>query len=136
MPYYCLLVEAASRQSEQLLTVALDEIGLRPNQFAVMDVVDNMEMNQGLISQRTRLNRSVMVAIIDDLEHMKFVVREVNPHNRREYLIKLTDRGRDKLAEANKVANGVQKKLLAPLTKHEQEMVCKMLEKITNEGVE
>ncbi len=44
-----------------------------------------------------------MVLVVDDLENLGLIERQRDPGDRRRYALRLTDRGRAKLAEANEV---------------------------------
>jgi DNA-binding MarR family transcriptional regulator len=44
-------------------------------------------LSQQAIGERLRIDRTTMVALIDDLERGGYVKRERNPHDRRAYVI-------------------------------------------------
>ena len=65
-------------------------------------------------------DKSAMLRTVDELEQHGLVVRTPVPGDRRARTIDLTDEGRDRLAEASRVAQRVARDLLDGMTLKEQ----------------
>jgi DNA-binding MarR family transcriptional regulator len=61
-------------------------------------------------------DRTSMVALIDGLEKLGLVVREVHPDERRRYSLALTPKGRQFPKKATGIVNQVQERFLAALS--------------------
>ena len=87
-------------------------------------------LSQTELSGRSQVDRTTMGGIIDRLEKEGLVKRQPHPEDRRAYQVFLTKRGRSLEDELWVVANRVQDKVNAPLTKEEQAMLIILLEKL------
>jgi DNA-binding MarR family transcriptional regulator len=77
-----------------------------------------------------RVDRTTMVAIVDELESSGYVVRRRNPADRRAYALEATDGGRAWLADAMRALSGAEHRLLAPLEGDEREQLAGLLRKL------
>ena len=99
---------------------ALAPLGLRVRHYGVLAALaEQSPVAQNALGERLYIDRSTMVAVIDELEAAGRVVRRRNPQDRRAYHLELTDDGRAALQEAGRVVDRVQDEVLAPLD-HDQ----------------
>jgi DNA-binding MarR family transcriptional regulator len=92
----------AAENAQEVANRALEPLGLTVKHFGVMtflryeteDGGGRGSLSQQAIGERLRIDRTTMVALIDDLERAGYVKRERNPDDRRAYVITLTAAGR------------------------------------------
>ncbi|MGB4773797.1 MAG: MarR family transcriptional regulator [Daejeonella sp.] len=89
-------------------------------------------LSQKALSEILQIDKSYMVIILDYLTEKGCVVREQNPKDRREQLIKLTDSARDILPQIRKIISELNKKALSNITSTEIELFNEVLKKIGN----
>src|SRR5256885_9995018 len=84
---------------------ALEPLGLRPPHFGVLTLIDaNPGSAQRELVERSLIDASTMVAIIDELEERGLAERRPDPVDRRKRAVYLTAHGRGTLERAREVA--------------------------------
>jgi DNA-binding MarR family transcriptional regulator len=115
------LLYRAAEASHALANQMLGEIGLAARQVGILTMVSELEpMTQQALADALRIDRTTMVALIDDLEQRGLVVRKRHPRDRRAFLICPTDAGRAAKKAAIAILDEQQRRFLAPLTAHER----------------
>ncbi|MCU0633756.1 MAG: MarR family transcriptional regulator [Gemmatimonadaceae bacterium] len=110
-----LLVESAHVVRRATAKV-LAPLGVTPREFGVLDTLaTDGPMTQRALGERRRVDRTSMVALIDDLEARGLVLREVDPEDRRAHAVCVTPRGRRLALEARAEVEAVEADFLAPL---------------------
>ena len=71
-----------------------------------------------------------MVYIIDDLTRNGLAERQQAPHDRRAYAVRITDKGREVLGAANKIAAGVEGELFQCLDAEEKSTLNRLLARV------
>jgi DNA-binding MarR family transcriptional regulator len=114
---------------------AMDTVGLRPPHFGVMTLIDAQpgSAQQDLV-ERSMIDPSSMVAVIDELEAMGLAERRDHPDDRRKHAVFLTARGRRTLERARTVAMKTAQETFAALNSAELETLRLLLRKLA--GVE
>lgn len=105
------LATAAEARLEQTLR----PFRLRGRTLRVLAFVDGGEVSQRDLCRRTGLDRTTMVAVIDELERDGYVRRDRNQADRRKQLISITEEGRRALGEALVAVRRAEEEFLAPL---------------------
>ena len=77
-----------------------------------------------------RLDRTTMVALVDQLEAAGYARRERDPADRRAYLVDLTDEGRALLPKLKARAAAAEKQTLSPLSPEERRVFSELLMKL------
>jgi MarR family transcriptional regulator, lower aerobic nicotinate degradation pathway regulator len=114
---------------------ALEPLGLRPRQFALMNFVELAEgSSQQELGDRLGLDPSGLVSVIDDLERQGLLERRRDPADRRRYGIHLTRAGHAALGRARKAATEPGAELLAPLDQTERQTLHDLLARIAAAG--
>ncbi|MEU7608311.1 MarR family transcriptional regulator [Micromonospora sp. NPDC049204] len=113
---------AGARMEEALLP-----FHLRGRDLRVLAFVADGESSQRDLGQRTGLDRTTMVAVIDELERNGYVRRERSPDDRRKQLISVTADGRATLSEALTVLRRTEDDFLAPLAEDERRQLHRQL---------
>ena len=108
----------AAENAQEVANRALEPLGLTVKHFGVMTFLryetepkgERGSLSQQAIGELLRIDRTTMVALIDDLEQKGYVKRERNPDDRRAYVITLTAAGRRAQARAEDAvdANALQ----------------------------
>jgi DNA-binding MarR family transcriptional regulator len=106
----------------ELSTSAFAPLGVSGQEAAVMRAIDSPEpLSQGDIARRMRIDRTTMVALIDDLEHKGFALRRQDPGDRRKNVVELTGAGHETLRLANEAAGKAEQIFLSPLPPDERD---------------
>ena len=87
-------------------------------------------MTQKALADALRIDRTTMVALIDDLEQRGLVVRKRHPRDRRAFLICPTDAGRAAKETAVAILDEQQRRFLAPLTQQERIQLSELLNRL------
>lgn len=75
-------------------------------QFAVLLVLDDSgSLDQSALGALTAIDRSTLTPLLDRLEALGLVSKEIDPANRRRRIVTLTDAGRERLASASAEAH-------------------------------
>jgi DNA-binding MarR family transcriptional regulator len=105
--------------------------GLAIKHFGALSVIaDEGPLSQQLLGERMMVDRTTIVALIDDLERAGLVTRHRNPSDRRAYALEATPAGRawEKRALAGLLA--VQDEILAPLDADERAELIRLLQQL------
>lgn len=86
--------------------------------------------NQAELAKQLGLDRTVMVYLVDDLERAGLAERLPDPNDRRSRLIRATEAGRTRLADAQSAISAAEAELLAALSPQEQQALRGMLRSI------
>ncbi len=110
------------------LANALSPLGLRQKHFAVLALLeDSGRCAQQGVAARLNLDPSGLVSVIDDLKRRGAVERERDPEDRRRHTVRLTDVGRDLLADCRALVASVEAEWLAPLTEEQRRQLHEIL---------
>jgi DNA-binding MarR family transcriptional regulator len=110
---------------------ALEPLGLRPPHFGVMSLIDaDPGAAQQELVERSMIDPSSMVRVIDELESMGLAERRVDPADRRRRAVHLSQRGKRKLERARQVALSTVEEILEPLDQDERDTLRLLLRKL------
>ena len=87
-------------------------------------------MTQKALGDALRIDRTTMVALIDDLEDKGYVIRQRHPRDRRAFLVHPTGAGRGAKTAAIQILDEQQRRYLAPLTPAEREQLGALLKRL------
>jgi DNA-binding MarR family transcriptional regulator len=115
------LLKHAQQQFAELTADRFAPLGISGRQAAVLRAVGSGHAQEGPASQREAarllgVDRTTMVALIDELQLKGLVLRRQDPDDRRKNVVELTDAGRAALRQSNQAADEVEETFLAPLT--------------------
>lgn len=100
---------------------ALDPLGISGRQLAVMHAVaEAASPSQQEAADQLSIDRTTMVALIDELEGLGLVARQVDAADRRRNVVALTARGRRVLRDGLAASDAAEARFLAPLTAEQQ----------------
>lgn len=90
-------------------------------------------LSQQELAGLLKIHPSRLVAILDNLEQRRLVVRKPNPDDRRLYSLHLTGEGMDVLGQIGEMAKEHQEALLAALNRTERDQLTALLMRIAAE---
>ncbi len=112
---------------------ALREHGIGGRELAVLAVLaEGSPPSQLEAAQRLSIDRTTMVALLDDLETKELVERHHATADRRRNIVALTARGRRTLAGASTALNEAERVFLGPLAPEEGELLRRLLRSVVN----
>ena len=119
------------QRTAHLFTEALAPLELRPPHFGVLTLIDaEPGSTQQDLVDRSMIDPSSMVGLIDELEERGLAERRRHPTDRRKHAVYLTAAGRERLAEARQAAMRMAQEVLAPLDDAEREELRGLLRKL------
>jgi len=125
------LITQTATLTHRLVSMALAAVGATRYHYAVLSALDEFgSTSQAELGRRCHIDRSDMVAAINDLTASLFVERRQDPSDRRQNLITLTDSGKRRLEQIASVLDGVQDDLLGPLGQNERDSLATTLRRI------
>jgi DNA-binding MarR family transcriptional regulator len=124
------LLKHAQQQFSELTATRFAPLGISGREAGVLRAVGRGgegPASQGEVARRLGVDRTTMVALIDDLQNKGLVLRRQDPDDRRKNAVELTDAGRVALRRADEAADEVERSFLAPLTDAEAEQFRRAL---------
>jgi DNA-binding MarR family transcriptional regulator len=114
-----------------ILEPALAPLGLDGREFAILAVLASEgPRSQQRLGERMRVDRTTMVALVDELERKGLVERRRDAADRRAYAIQITAKGNRTLERARRVVEDAEDEILAPLSDAERGRFRQMLAKL------
>jgi len=125
------LLARLGESSRRRFHKALEPEGLHPRHFGVMTMVAAQPgMSQQQLHDKTGIDPSSMVAVIDELEAAGVAERRPHPEDRRARTIFLTERGEQTLQRVRALAGELQRELFGALTADELRTLHALLRKL------
>lgn len=122
------LISRVAGRSQRLLSAAFAGAGVRGYHYRILVALDELgPLSQVGISDRTQIDRSDVVAALNELTERGLVERSPDPDDRRRNLVTVTPVGRKELRALNEVVDGVQDELLAPLSAADRAELVRIL---------
>jgi DNA-binding MarR family transcriptional regulator len=129
------LMNYLGTRSGRRFAEALEPFGLHPRHFGVMTVLDARPgITQHELADHSRVDRSSMVAVLDDLEAHGIAERRPDPDDRRKRSVHLTAKGRANLKKMRAVAQHVGEESFAALSDDERATLHRLLRKLAGFG--
>jgi DNA-binding MarR family transcriptional regulator len=125
------LLNQAALPANRLVTDALAGAGTRRHHYSLLAALDeNGPASQADLSRRTTIDRSDMVATVNELAERGMVERTPDPTDRRRNLVAITPAGRRLLRRLDRLLAGVQEEFLSPLSAKERAQLVRLLTRI------
>ena len=129
------LLKHARERLSGLSSRALQPLGVSGRELAVMTVLVQGEPPSQLeAAQRLSIDRTTMVALLDELEAKGLVERRADAVDRRRNTVALTAKGRQTLAAGARATDQAEREFLAPLAPADQGRLREMLQAVTAAG--
>lgn len=122
------LLKHAQLRFFELGAVALAPLGISGREAVVLRAIDpGRPVSQGEIARAMNVDRTTMVALVDDLQLKGLVQRRPDLDDRRKNVVELTDAGRSVVRQAAEAAEQAERDFLGPLSAAEAAQFKKML---------
>lgn len=125
LPY---LLYRAAATSTTMADAGLRQVRLTARQMGILTLIIEREpMTQRQLGELIGVDRTTMVALIDDLEAKGFADRRRNPADRRAFLISPTRRGINAQKRGLQVLDEIADEFLKPLTAAQRQQLADLL---------
>ena len=106
-------------------------IEISPPQMAVLFVLANKNMlPMSDLSNILDLDKSAITRLVDRLENAGYVTREMDPHDRRQYIVSITAAGSEESVRARALVDRINEKLLKNVSSEELEVFKRVLDSV------
>lgn len=107
------------------------EMGVTPASYAILALIrDNPGVPPSTVASLLRLRLPNLIKMLNELESAGVIKRNRSKADRRAVELLLTPKGAKLIQEAAKVSEPYERRMLAPLTEAEQDMLIEMLNRI------
>jgi MarR family transcriptional regulator, lower aerobic nicotinate degradation pathway regulator len=121
----------ANARAQSLLADAFAAEGLRGYHFRLLAALDQYgPSSQADLGRNTGIDRSDVVAALDELATSGLVRRDPDSIDRRRNVVSITKRGTSTLNRIDTILDSVQEAVLAPLTPTERKTLVRLLRKL------
>jgi DNA-binding MarR family transcriptional regulator len=111
------LLKHAQQRFSEISTEALRPYGVTGRQCAILATIAGQDsLAQQDVARILDVDRTTMVALIDDLEGAGLVVRRTHPDDRRKNLVELTPLGKDTLRSSEIARRKAEQQFLSSLS--------------------
>lgn len=115
----------------------LQKYGLAASECGILYVLSTgCVVNQLSLGQELGIDKASIVKIIDNLENLKLVKRDVDPNDRRSKLVSLTTKGKTTLEKVRSVRSEIEEQVFTHFSKEDQahlrRLVPQLLEVLMN----
>ncbi|NKZ03058.1 MarR family winged helix-turn-helix transcriptional regulator [Actinomadura latina] len=127
------LINLVSAHSHRLVGAGFAAAGARGYHYRLLAALDEYgQASQAALGRTTGIDRSDVVAALNELAAKGLVERSPDPSDRRRNIITLTADGTRHLQELDEVLAGIQDELLAPLAPAEREQLTALLTRLAD----
>jgi DNA-binding MarR family transcriptional regulator len=110
---------------------ALVPVKLTPKSFGALTVIiETGPLSQAALGETLFIDRTTMVAVVDELERAGYVERGRNHADRRVHSLQATEAGKNALRVAERLAQRVHNEFLADLDSDERDQLGSLLARI------
>jgi MarR family transcriptional regulator, lower aerobic nicotinate degradation pathway regulator len=125
------LLNQAALRANRLVSEGLEAEGMRRHHFSVLVALDeDGPASQAALGRRLGIDRSDMVAVINDLERDGLVARAEDERDRRRNVVRATPAGRKALKRLGARVDAAQAALLEPLSAAERRTLERLLARV------
>ncbi|MEU3598896.1 MarR family transcriptional regulator [Streptomyces sp. NPDC006798] len=122
------LIGQAGAYHHRLLAEGFAAVDARGYHYRLLAALtEHGPASQAELARRTGIDRSDVVAALNELEPQSLIARTPDPADRRRNVVTLTPEGAARLAALGAVLTGIQDDLCAPLTFEEREELVRLL---------
>lgn len=110
------LTYGAALIANRIVDQALAQAGVRRYHYSLLATLEEYgPASQAALGRRTGIDRSDMVAIVNDLAERQLLKRAPDPEDRRRNIITITQAGQRELTHLDRLIASAQDEFLAPL---------------------
>jgi DNA-binding MarR family transcriptional regulator len=127
------LLNQAGLSVNRLVSDALAAEGLRRHHYSLLATLDDVgPSSQAELSRCTTIDRSDMVAAVNELAARGFLARTPEPDDGRRNVVTISPSGRRELTKLDRAIARAQAEWLAPLSKKERADLAGLLTKVVD----
>ena len=123
----CWLLSRASHALNTEMTAALEELGISPRAHAVLTTAMTGQHTQSEIARIVGLDKTTMVVTIYELESSGLAERRPSDRDRRARVIAVTEAGRRRVKQADKILDRVREDVLGELPAEDRDSFLRAL---------
>jgi DNA-binding MarR family transcriptional regulator len=117
--------------AHRLASEGFSEVGARGYHYRILAALDEFGVaSQAELGRRCTMDRSDVVAAINELAEQHYVERTPDPDDRRRNRVTLTTAGREQLQRMDRVLDRVQDDLLGPLSAEDRRVLTDLLTRV------
>lgn len=125
------LITRTAAQAHRLVSEGMAAAGARGYHYRLLAALaESGPASQAELGRRGGLDRSDVVASVNELEEGGFVERTTDPADRRRNIVTMTPAGVRQLRRLDGVLAGIQDDLLAPLSEDERDELARLLGRV------
>lgn len=125
------LTNHAALIANRFVDQALSQARVRRYHYALLATLEEYgPASQAALGRRTGIDRSDMVATVNDLAERQLLERAPDPEDRRRNIITITAAGRRQLAELDRLLAAAQDEFLAPLAATDRQNLIDLLTRL------
>lgn len=125
------LLNQVALPAQRIVAEALGSVGARRQHYSVLSALEEFgPASQAALGRRCGIDRSDMVALVNELSEAGRLERTPDPDDRRRNVIAITAAGREFLSELDRLLEGAQDDLLAPLSPPERAELIRLLDAV------
>jgi DNA-binding MarR family transcriptional regulator len=116
------LLKHAYLRYAQLTSAELEPLGISPREWAALNCLDDQHgLSQREVGELLGVDRTTMVALVDELQAKGLVTRQPQPDDRRKNIVKLTRKGRNAMQRGARLIDDCERRFLATLSEADAE---------------
>jgi MarR family transcriptional regulator, lower aerobic nicotinate degradation pathway regulator len=125
------ILSRASARAHRLLTEGFASAGFRGYDYRLLAALAEFgPASQADLGRRAGIDRSDVVASLNDLAARGLVERTPDAADRRRNVVSMTRAGARELTTLDSVLDGIQERLLAPLSERERMQLVRLLRRL------
>ncbi|WP_182898012.1 MarR family winged helix-turn-helix transcriptional regulator [Microbispora sp. H10830] len=125
------LTNQAAQTANRIVDQALARAGVRRYHYALLAALEEYgPASQAALGRRTGIDRSDMVATVNDLAERRLLERAPDPEDRRRNIVTITAAGRRQLADLDRLIAAAQDEFLAPLPAADRQNLIDLLTRL------
>lgn len=108
-------------------TAGLAELGVTPRAYCVLYKAGSADLTQGQLTEMCGIDKTTMVATVDELERAGLAERRRSGTDRRAFIIGVTPAGQQMIARASEIVTRIQTEVLSALPPEQRVALVKGL---------
>jgi DNA-binding MarR family transcriptional regulator len=129
------LLKQAQLRFTEMASAALAPLGIGPREWAALNCLDEQHgLSQKEVAELLGVDRTTMVALIDELENKGLVERRAQAGDRRKNIVGLTAEGRDMMQRGARLADDCERRFLAVLNEPDAQRFKHALQAVIEPG--